>query len=96
MSKRLRAIEMLRSLLAEKLTLVQLTKLNGLLEYSCDVLCLTRSAMLDMYEPVQTSVVLHPEFEFVPSKHLVKQTASWLLRLANVAGSRCGQMSVAA
>ena len=47
-----------------------------------------------MYEPMQTSVVLHPDFEFVPSKHLVKQTASWLLRLAKVAGSRCGQMIV--
>ena len=47
-----------------------------------------------MYEPMQTSVVLHPDFEFVPSKHLVKQTASWLLRLAKFAGSRCGQMMV--
>ena len=94
MSKRLRAIEMLRLLLAEKLTLGQLAKLNGLLEHLCDVFCLPRSVMFHMYEPMQTSVVLHPDFEFVPSKHLVKQTASWLLRLANVAGSRCGQMIV--
>ena len=94
MSKRLRAIEMLRLLLAEKLTLGQLAKLNGLLEHLCDVFCLPRSAMFHMYEPMQTSVVLHPDFEFVPSKHLVKQTASWLLRLAKVAGSRCGQMLV--
>ena len=36
-----------------------------------------------MYEPMQTSVVLYPDFEFVPSKHLVKQPASWLPRLAN-------------
>ena len=50
--------------------------------------------MFHMYEPMQTSVVLHPDFEFVPSKHLVKQTASWLLRLAKVAGSRRGQMLV--
>ena len=76
MSKRLRAIEMLRLLLAEKLTLGQLAKLNGLLEHLCDVFCLPRSAMFHMYEPMQTSVVLHPDFEFVPSKHLVKQTAS--------------------
>ena len=94
MAKRLRAIEMLRLLLAEKLTLGQLAKLNGLLEHLCDVFCLPRSAMFHMYEPMQASVVLHPDFEFVPSKHLVKQTASWLLRLAKVAGSRCGQMLV--
>jgi integrase len=94
MAKRLRAIEMLRLLLAEKLTLGQLAKLNGLLEHLCDVFCLPRSAMFHMYEPMQASVVLHPDFEFVPSKHLVKQTAYWLLRLAKVAGSRCGQMLV--
>ena len=50
--------------------------------------------MLHMHEPMQTSAVLYPDFEPVPSKHLVKQTASWLLRLAKVAGSRCGQVLV--
>ena len=52
MSKRLRAIEMLRLLLAGKLTLGQLAKLN-----LCDVFCLPRSAMFHMHEPMQTSVV---------------------------------------
>ena len=86
---------MRRLLLAEKLTPGQLAKLNGLLEHLCVVFCLPRSTMFHMYEPVQTFVVLHPDFDFVPSKNLVKQTAIWLLRLAKVAGSRCGQMSVA-
>ena len=85
-----------RLLLAEKLTLgrLDMTKLNGLLEHLCDVFCLPRSAMFHMYEPMQTSVALHPDFEFVPSKHLVTQPAGWLLRLAKLASSRCGQMSV--
>ena len=41
---------------------------------------------------MQRTGTLHPDFEFVPSKHLIKQTAAWLLRLAKTAGSRCGQM----
>ena len=92
MSKRLRAIEMLRLLLSERLTLGQLAKLNGLLEHLCDVFCLSRKVMFHMYEPMQRTGTLHPDFEFVPSKHLIKQTAAWLLRLAKTAGSRCGQM----
>ena len=48
MTKWLRAIEMLRLLLAERLTLGQLAKLNGLLEYLCDVFCLSRSVMFHM------------------------------------------------
>ena len=62
MTKRLRAIEMLRLLLAEKLTLGQLAKLNGLLEHLCDVFCLSRSVMFHMYEPMQRTGTLHPDF----------------------------------
>ena len=92
MANRLRAIEMLRIMLAERLTLGQLAKLNGLLEHLCDVFCLSRSIVFHMYEPLQRTGTLHPDFEFVPSKHLTKQAAAWLLRLAKTAVSRCGQI----
>ena len=75
---------MLRLLLAEKTALGQLAKLNGLLEHLCDVFCLSRSVKFHMYEPMQRTGTLHPGFEFVPSKHLIKQTATWLLPLAKV------------
>ena len=92
LQKRIRAIYKLKLLLAGKLSMSQLQKLNGLLQHFVSVFALKHNWTSGMYvlfnaAEMDGGVLRHPEARAEPTRHMEQTAGKWLVFLRDLAGS---------
>ena len=92
LQKRIRAIYKLKLLLAGKLSMSQLQKLNGLLQHFVSVFALKNNWTSGMYvlfnaAEMDGGVLRHPEARAEPTRHMEQTAGKWLVCLRDLVGS---------